>query len=275
MQNMDRLSQVVAICERAGDAILAIYHSGADIGVRIKSDSSPVTRADLASNAILQPALEALMPGVPVLSEEFDFPDFDVRRHWPRYWLIDPLDGTKEFIAKNGEFTVNVALIEGQRPVMGVVYAPVQQRVYCGLSGYGAWKIEGGIRSSIHCRSLTKRLSEGLSIDIVASRHHDSALSKNLLSRVSDTLTTHIKPMGSSLKFCLVAEGLADLYPRLSPTNEWDTAAAQAVVEAAGGAVLDTCLQVLRYNTKPELCNPHFVVVGEPHYDWQTLLERR
>lgn len=273
MTNLDTLSQVVALCERAGDAILAIYHSGEDIGVQIKTDASPLTRADLASNTILQTALALLTPNVPVLSEESNFPDFDVRKHWFRYWLVDPLDGTKEFIARNGEFTVNVALIEAHRPVMGVVYAPVQRRFYCGLAGHGAWKIDGGIRSAIHCRSLTERLHKNLSIDIVASRRHNSGPAKKILSRVSDKLPTQIKTIGSSLKFCLVAEGLADLYPRLSPTCEWDTAAGQAVVEAAGGAVLDTCLQAVRYNTKAELLNPHFIVVGEPHYAWQPLLK--
>lgn len=268
------LKQVIELCRQAGDAILEVYQHSGDVEIDTKSDDSPVTAADLAAHAILEPGLNPLLEGVPVLSEEGKIPDFATRSGWHRYWIIDPLDGTKEFIKRNGEFTVNVALVENGRPVLGVVYVPVLDITYAGIAGEGAFKIEHGETKKISTRSVRERQNSGQPIEVVASRSHGADAVVNLLDRISGALgDLDTKSMGSSLKLCLVAEGAADLYPRLALTSEWDTAAAQAVVEAAGGEVIDDKLQLLRYNQKDSLLNPFFYVIGDKSYDWRALLE--
>lgn len=267
------LAQVVEISRMAGEAILAVYNRDSGFDVDAKADDSPVTEADLAAHKILHPALEALLPGVPVLSEESTLPPFAERGAWQKYWIIDPLDGTKEFIKRNGEFTVNVALIENGVPVLGVVYVPVLDITYTGIKGEGAWKIVEGQESAIQVRSLESLKASGGPVEVVASRSHGAEAVEKMLQKVTDALgPVETKNMGSSLKLCLVAEGQADLYPRLALTSEWDTAAAQAVVEAAGGKVMDIDFNVLRYNTKDDILNPFFYVIGDTSYDWQGLL---
>ncbi len=263
------LEQVIALAQRAGRAILDVY-DGDQFNVQTKSDESPVTAADLAAHALLVPGLRGLLPDVPVLSEEGAIPAFRERARWQRYWIVDPLDGTKEFIQRNGEFTVNIALIENHIPVLGVVYVPVTGVVYAGSAGAGAFKEVDGIRASIQVRPLPPAGE----VTVVASRRHGADTVEALLTRLSAQLgPVHAVSMGSSLKLCLVAEGKADFYPRLALTSEWDTAAAQAVVEAAGGAVLDIDLAPMRYNTKEELLNPFFYVVGDQTFAWSTLLK--
>lgn len=267
------LDKVIAISVEAGEAILEVYNASGDIEVDTKSDDSPVTAADLAAHKILAPALASLLEGVPVLSEEGQMPGYDVRGQWDRYWIIDPLDGTKEFIRRNGEFTVNVALIENGEPVMGVVHVPVLDITYAGAKSQGAFKRDAQGEKEIKVRAMQPRLDSREPIEIVASRSHGAGAVDALLERIEGSLgTTGLKNMGSSLKLCLVAEGAADLYPRLAPTCEWDTAAAQAVVEAAGGIVVDEQFNLLRYNQKEELLNPFFYVVGDQSFDWKTLL---
>ncbi len=271
---MDRqlLNTVLDLAESAGKAILDVYDS--PFKVDRKADESPVTEADLAAHAILQAGLEDLLEGVPVLSEESRVPDFAQRSTWRRYWIIDPLDGTKEFIKRNGEFTVNVALIEDHAPVLGVVHVPVSGVSYAGIARQGAIRKEADGRTSpIGVRSMTGRGQPGVPVAVVASRSHGSEAVEHLLKRLAFKLgLVDTCNMGSSLKLCLVAEGKADIYPRLAPTMEWDTAAAQAVVEAAGGVVLGADLRVLRYNTKEDLLNPHFYVLGDSDFPWQELL---
>lgn len=265
--------QVVSLCHLAGTAILKVYHAQKGFDVTLKSDDSPVTEADLAAHEILARGLLELLPGVPVLSEESAIPDFAERQSWSRYWLIDPLDGTKEFISRNGEFTVNVALIEGGVPTLGVVHVPVLETTYVGASGLGAEKQYNGGSQAIQVRSIASRQASRLPVELVASRRHGAEAVDRLLGKVSAALgPVETKNMGSSLKLCLVAEGEADLYPRLAPTSEWDTAAAQAVVEAAGGLVVDSNFRLLRYNTKDDILNPFFYVIGDPGYDWRPLL---
>ncbi|BFM05924.1 3'(2'),5'-bisphosphate nucleotidase CysQ [Halioxenophilus aromaticivorans] len=267
------LSQVVSISRDAGEAILEVYNRAAGYEIDAKADDSPVTEADLAAHAILNPALAKLLPGVPVLSEESTLPPFSERGQWNKYWIIDPLDGTKEFIKRNGEFTVNVALIENGEPVLGVVYVPVLDITYSGIKGQGAWKIADGAESEIKVRTLAEQQASGNPIEVVASRSHGAEAVEAMLNKLTDALgPVETKNMGSSLKLCLVAEGQADLYPRLALTSEWDTAAAQAVVEAAGGKVMDIDFNVLRYNTKEDILNPFFYVVGDTEYDWKALL---
>ncbi len=266
------LEGVMALAQQAGRAILQVYQ-GADFDVATKGDESPVTAADLAAHAVIAPGLKTLLADTPVLSEESVFPDYSVRSGWRRYWLVDPLDGTKEFIQRNGEFTVNIALIEDHVPVLGVVHVPVTGVTYAGRRGLGAFKVDGGVRTAIQPRTMAARAAAGQGVVVVASRSHGGAAVTALIDRLSATLgAVETCSMGSSLKLCLVAEGKADLYPRLGPTSEWDTAAAQAVVEAAGGIVVDSSLEPLRYNTKAELLNPHFYVIGDGQYPWRELL---
>ncbi|WP_444923942.1 3'(2'),5'-bisphosphate nucleotidase CysQ [Microbulbifer sp. DLAB2-AF] len=271
--NKALLEQVIAICKNAGEAILEVYHSSAELEVDTKADDSPVTAADLAAHKILAPALAQLIDGVPVLSEEQEMPSFAERSQWQRYWIVDPLDGTKEFIRRTGEFTVNVALIENGEPVLGVVHVPVLDITYAGGKGDGAFKRTVSGDTEIHVRPLKPRLEAGDAVELVASRSHGAGAVDQLVERIESKLGAVVcKNMGSSLKLCLVAEGAADLYPRLAPTCEWDTAAAQAVVEAAGGTVVDDSFKLLRYNGKDSLLNPFFYVIGDASYDWQDLL---
>lgn len=267
------LDQVIAVSVKAGEAILEVYNASGDIEVDTKSDDSPVTAADLAAHNILAPALETLLDGVPVLSEEGELPSFEQRSQWERYWIIDPLDGTKEFIRRNGEFTVNVALIENGEPVLGVVHVPVLDITYAGAKLLGALKQDASGEKAIAVRAMQPRIDNKQPIEIVASRSHGAGAVDTLLARIESNLgETGLKNMGSSLKLCLVAEGAADLYPRLALTCEWDTAAAQAVVEAAGGTVVDDQFNLLRYNQKEALLNPFFYVIGDSSFDWKSLL---
>ncbi len=260
---VDLLEPVAQIAARAGEAILEIYAS--DFDVEAKDDASPLTQADLAAHRCIVRALRELTPDVPVLSEEAGLPAFDERARWERYWLVDPLDGTREFVKRNGEFTVNVALIENHRPLLGVVHVPVTGKTYIGCAGYGAEsRTKDGTPTAI-----TVAVESASPVRVVGSRSHRGASLDAFLEKLADF---EMVAMGSSLKFCLVAEGAADVYPRLGPTSEWDTAAAQAVVEQAGGAVLKLDGSPLRYNEKADILNPHFVVVGPQDHDWLGIL---
>lgn len=254
---------VIATAIRAGAAIMEIYATNFD--VEAKDDDSPLTLADMAAHRCIMEGLRALTPDIPVISEESGLPDFEVRSAWRRYWLVDPLDGTREFVKKNGEFTVNIALIDDHRPVLGVVHVPVLEKTYVGCEGRGAvLRIANGdshpIRIAVESASPVR---------VVGSRSHRGSSLDGFLEKLGNF---EMVPMGSSLKFCLVAEGAADIYPRLGPTSEWDTAAAQAVVEQAGGTVLQLDGKPLIYNAKPDILNPHFMVVGPQDHDWLGIL---
>lgn len=270
MINQILVDSVIDITRQAGDAINEIYMQIDTVEVNYKEDDSPLTQADLAAHQILVKGLSALLPNIPILSEEGELPPFETRRAWRQYWLIDPLDGTKEFINRNGEFTVNVALIENGRPQLGVVFVPVTNTTYWGAAGLGAGKKTPQGENAIASRSLDAQAA----IVVVASRRHGAeavqAVLKKLSGAFADVKTTN---MGSSLKLCLIAEGQADIYPRLAPTSEWDTAAAQAVVEAAGGEVVDANFQTLQYNQKDSVLNPHFYVWGDKKTNWQDILK--
>ena len=269
------VDQVVASCRQAGEAILTVYRSIDGIAVDYKADDSPLTQADLAAHRLLVKALPTIIPNLPLLSEEGQLPSFAERQQWRRYWLIDPLDGTKEFISRNGEFTVNVALIEAGEPVLGVVHVPVQDVTYTGARELGATKRQADSIQAIRTRSLNELSHHNPSlVKVVASRRHGGEQQQDLLQRLEERFgQIETVSMGSSLKFCLVAEGLADFYPRLAPTSEWDTAAAQAVVEAAGGAVVDAAFNPLRYNHKDDIINPHFYVWGDRQFNWSDFLQ--
>ncbi len=247
----NQLHQIVAIAIKAGHAIMEIY-ADPEFSVTAKADASPLTAADLASEKVIQAGLAALGLGWPVLSEESAHADYSVRKHWQRFWLVDPLDGTKEFVKRNGEFTVNIALVENGKPVLGVVYAPVLDVCYYAALGIGAFVQRGKTITPI---SVTTH-EPGRPIKVVASRSHSDERTTALLAQLGDYQCVS---MGSSLKLCLVAEGAAHFYPRLGPTMEWDTAAAHAVVSVAGGVVQDHEGNELIYN-KADLHNPEFFV---------------
>jgi len=251
--NEELIQKIVEIARHAGTAILEVYNYG-NAGETKKEDDSPLTLADLASHQIIVKELAEISPVLPILSEEAANIPFADRKLWKQYWLIDPLDGTKEFIKRNGEFTVNIALIEDGVPVMGVVYAPVLDVCYYGSRNNGAFVMRG---NNAVQPLAAKPYVEGEPIKVVASRSHSDARTDALLKQLG---VCQCISMGSSLKLCLVADGTANLYPRLGPTMEWDTAAAHAVVNAAGGRVCDMKGVDLIYN-KPDLHNPEFLVL--------------
>jgi 3'(2'), 5'-bisphosphate nucleotidase len=259
------LPKIVNLTHQAGLAVMKFY-AQEELGTIYKDGDSPLTLADVASHQYILEHLGALTPQVPVLSEESQAAPHDVRRTWRTFWLVDPLDGTKEFIQRNGEFTVNIALVEAGRPVLGVVHAPAMDLTYFAAAGVGAFKqnAQNGI-SPISAAEYDPSL-----LKIVVSRSHPSHELNAFLERIGCGF--ECVPMGSSLKICLVADGAAHLYPRLGPTMEWDTAAAQCVVEMAGGAMTDLDGHPLTYN-KPNLHNPPFMVCGRPGFEWKTYLE--
>jgi 3'(2'), 5'-bisphosphate nucleotidase len=257
--------RVATIARAAGREILEVYGQGRS-HAEPKADDSPLTEADLRSHRLIADALGALTPDIPLLSEEAARASYAERARWRRYWLVDPLDGTREFLSRNGEFTVNIALIEAHAPVLGVVHVPVTDRTYGGIPGAGAWRHTGAGegRQLLH---VAARAAEP--VRVVGSRSHRGDSLERFLARLGPH---EMKPVGSALKFCLVAEGAADVYPRLGPTSEWDTAAAHAVVRAAGGAVVQLDGRPLEYNTRDELLNPFFVAYGDTRRDWLALL---
>jgi 3'(2'), 5'-bisphosphate nucleotidase len=257
------IEPIVELATKAGDAILEVYAT--DFDVQAKDDESPLTQADMASHRLIAAGLEALTPDLPVISEESGLPDFAERSQWESYWLIDPLDGTKEFVNRNGEFTVNIAFIHQTRPIFGVVYVPVAGVTYMGCEGVGAERRDAVGTTKIHVSTESES-----PVRVVGSRSHRGASLDAFLENLGEF---EMHPMGSSLKFCRVAEGAADIYPRLGPTSEWDTAAAQAVVEQAGGSVVMTDGKPLSYNEKSDILNPHFLVLGPQDHDWLGLVE--
>jgi 3'(2'), 5'-bisphosphate nucleotidase len=255
------LEPVRALAAEASNRILEIYSTA--FNVTAKDDNSPLTAADLASHRTIVAGLRALTPDIPVLSEESATIPFTKRTQWRRYWLVDPLDGTKEFVKRNGEFTVNIALIENHEPVLGVVRVPVTGLCYFAARHYGAFREEPGRPPQ---PIKVKLLEPNQPVRVVGSKSHGGAgLQKFVTALGPHQLVT----IGSSLKLCQVAEGAADVYPRMGPTSEWDTAAAQAIVEVAGGHVVSAETgRPLHYNTRDSLLNPYFIVYGDASRDW-------
>lgn len=256
------LLDTVALAREAGRAVLSVYASA--FTVQTKGDASPLTEADLRSQEILLRGLKKLAPEVPILSEEADSAPRATRAGWDWLWVVDPLDGTREFVQRNGEFTVNVALVHGHRPVLGVVHAPVLERDYYACEGYGAFCSTADSAG----RPLSVTIPAARPVRVLGSRSHRGAS----LDRFLERLGPHdMVAVGSSLKFCLLAEGRADVYPRLGPTSEWDTAAGQCVLEQAGGEVVDLAGRPLEYNARSGLTNPHFIAFADPQVDWRAL----
>ena len=257
------IGPVTEIAISAGNRILEIYET--DFEIETKADESPLTAADKAAHNEIVAALAELTPDIPVLSEESDEITWEERSQWKEYWLIDPLDGTKEFIKKNGEFTVNIALIQGHQAVLGVVHVPVKNRSFFGCKDGGAFECTpDGATKAI---SVTTPVQKP--VRVVGSRSHRGELVDAYLAKLGEHVMVS---MGSSLKLCLIATGEADVYPRLGLTSEWDTAAAQAVVESAGGKVIQTNGEPLMYNAKEDILNPFFLVYGDAAVDWTSYL---
>ena len=244
---------------QAGQKILQIYERS--FNVSSKADGTPLTAADMSSHELIISKLTELTPDIPTLSEESEPLPFETRSRWRRHWLIDPLDGTREFIKRNDEFSVNIALVEDHEPVLGVVHSPVRKISYYACRGYGAYKKETGCDEI----QITTRNTSVDNVIVVGSRSHASQSLKAFLTRLGRHELIHL---GSALKTCLVAEGAADIYPRFGSTYEWDTAAAQCILEEAGGAICDLNMERLGYNTEPSLENPWFIAFGDPNFDW-------
>ncbi|SES76592.1 3'(2'), 5'-bisphosphate nucleotidase [Salinibacillus kushneri] len=263
---MADLSKLMDIALKAGQEILKVYKE--DFDVEVKEDNSPLTIADKRSHETIMDGLQSTYPEIPVLSEEGAEIPYDERAHWGHFWLVDPLDGTKEFIKKNGEFTVNIALIEVKYPVMGIIYAPALDTLYFGKEGHGAFKLENVSEGTVEDEADLIRKSEKLPnaketdvINVVASRSHMSDDTQAFIDDLKkDGQEVDVVSAGSSLKFCLLAEGKADYYPRYAPTMEWDTGAGQAIVEASGGKVLRHEDQERFYYNRENLKNGWFLV---------------
>lgn len=273
------LEVMIAAARVAGDAIMAVYRRG-EVEVSLKDDRSPVTEADLAAHRAITQALDGVLPGVPVLSEEGRIPALARRRDWSRFWLVDPLDGTREFIHRTGEFAVSIALIEDNYPLLGVLANPVSGRLYAGArlggdpaQGLAFCREPGGEQRSL----CTRKLPQGAGLDypfqVVMSKRFSEPGASGPLALLRKALPrAQASHAGSALKFCRVAEGVADIYPALLPTSEWDSAAGQALVEAAGGLVVDLDGNRLSCNRNEDLLNPPFLVVGDRAFDWQRCL---
>jgi 3'(2'), 5'-bisphosphate nucleotidase len=261
------LPAVLDLAHAAGREIMEVY--ARDFRVDEKADSSPLTDADLRSQKLILAGLARLTPGMPIIAEEAEAASvaFEERANWTEHWLVDPLDGTREFVSRNPEFTVNIALVRAHRPVLGVVHVPAQSLDYYASEGSGAFRQAAG-KAAQQIRATDKAASP---VRVVGSKSHRGDSLDGLLARLGPHL---LKPVGSSLKLCLVAEGSADFYPRLGPTMEWDIAAAQAVLECAAGYVTDLAGQPLRYNTRASLVNPHFIAYGDPSRDWLRYVPR-
>jgi 3'(2'), 5'-bisphosphate nucleotidase len=256
------VSHVCDLASRAGQEVMRFYHN--DTNVTFKADTSPLTAADTASHEFLVKSLQSLLPDVAVISEESDGLMNCSTQLATSFWLVDPLDGTKEFVKRTNEFTVNVALVNNGSPILGVVHAPVLSLTYYGGREFGAWRQAGDEAP----KRISTRVASSPQLGVVASKDHAGSLVNAMLTRLTNP---QLRSMGSALKFCLVAEGKADIYLRDLPTMEWDTAAAQCIVEAAGGGVYSLNGQPLRYG-KPGLKNPAIMTVGDTQFDWQALI---
>lgn len=246
-------SDIIDICLQAGKAIMKVYQCEDFSKITdYKADNSPLTLADREAHNIITPALRAITPHIPIISEEGEQVAFEERKDWPLFWLVDPLDGTKEFIKRNGEFTVNIALIQNGKPVLGCIFQPINERLYFGSQTGGAFKMQDGVSSEIKASGRKERLIA------TGSKSHASEKEKEVLKKFD---IKEVISVGSSLKFCMVAEGTADVYYREGPTMEWDTAAGQAILEAAGGRVLDVDGKQFLYN-KSSLLNGSFICLG-------------
>ncbi len=265
------LPEVYRIAIEAGEKIMEVYASGFDI--ETKADNSPVTTADLAANAHIEKELNKLIPHFPILSEESADASFSERSARETYWLVDPLDGTKEFIKRRDSFTVNIALIHQHKSILGVVYAPALGVSYFASEGHGSYKLEADQTYNDAQQINSRQLPKDEAIFVGSRSHTGEALANFLENFKAEKGEYDLLSLGSSLKMCMVAEGAADLYPRLWLTSEWDTAAAHCIVDEAGGKIVQTDMSPLLYNTKDSLLNPFFFAIGNNSVEWDSYLE--
>ena len=268
LNNQD-LAELNKIILDACRAIMEIYET--EFSVEFKEDESPLTKADLASHEIIVEGLKRLFPDIPVLSEESTVPEYDERRAWSEYWLVDPLDGTKEFVNRNGEFTVNIALIRQNEAVFGIVGVPVADEIYIGDLDEGLAILQVGDSTE---ELLGRTMAGRPELTVVASRNHGGQKLEDFLDKLKHHFQrVEKKSVGSSLKLCILASGRADFYPRIGPTNEWDIAAAHAILRAAGGEVFEMSGLPKKYNTKESLLNDDFFAVADRSYQWRVLVK--
>lgn len=254
------------IARQAGEAILEVYEQG-DLGIETKSDETPVTTADMRANTVIEAGLKSLPVQYPILSEESAHTPYNERQHWRRYWLVDPLDGTQEFINRNGQFTVNIALIEDGYPLFGMVHIPATNTSYWGGKELGAFRQRDDQPPVI----IRPRTFNSDKVVVLGSRSYSTHRARNYLKQLESFFPNlESRSVGSALKSCFIADGQADIYPRVGPTSEWDTAAVQAVVEGAGGLFLDPEGDRFAYNFKESLKNSDFLVVGDSSIDWRS-----
>ena len=264
---LSKLLEPVKIAAREAGALLwQLYQSG-DFQQQQKADQSPVTSADLAANRIILNYLSELTPDIPIISEESFLLPLAQRQHWPRYWLIDPMDGTQEFVARSGDFAVSIALVEHGWPALGVIYWPKEDVLYYATRGHGAFKQQRHLINRIQ----VNQHQAGSRLKIAISRRQPLQPIADLLQ--ADEAVDYIALGSCSLKSCLVAEGKADCYLRLGPTGEWDTGAVHIIVEEAGGKILDSQFSPLSYNRRESLANPDFMVMGQSNVGWQSLIQ--
>ena len=252
----------------AGKVVLEIYNSG-DFTSFQKEDNSPVTSADFKANEIIMLMLQKATPDIPIMSEETEIGSLEMRQTWTRYWLIDPIDGTQEFIARSGDFAINIALIENNQPILGVIYWPTGETLYSALKGHGAFKECPVENKQIYVRSLKAPNEDPLIIAISRRQPREKVISSLSGERVYQTL-----PAGScSLKACFIAEGRADIFLRFGITGEWDTGASQCIVVEAGGKILAHDFSPLSYNMRTSVINPDFFIMGDQNVDWQNIVK--
>ena len=251
----EELLKISNISVEAGRIILDFYNK--NLNITFKADESPLTQADLASHKLITDSIKKITPNTPILSEE-EFIEWDLRKKWKKYWLIDPLDGTKEFIKKNGEFTVNIALIENNRPTLGVIYAPVSNELYFAKKNFGSFKIltSKQLNTLDNAKKISIKINKTNKVKIIGSRSHSNPILQKWVSKNFNDF--QILQKGSSLKFCLIAEGFADIYPRFGPTSEWDIAAGHIILEEAGGKLKSIDNKEILYNEKEDILNPNF-----------------
>lgn len=267
-QELLELAKDVAL--QAGKVIMDVYDSG-EFTEYSKDDESPVTSADYQANDVIVSRLQAATPDIPILSEESAQPPLAERQQWARYWLIDPIDGTQEFIARSGDFAVNIALIENQQPKIGVIYWPAGDSLYFAMTGYGAFKLTQAGQQAIAVRKFNQPACDVVTLAISRRQNREGVMSRLDADRQYQTL-----PTGScSLKACFIAEGKADFFMRLGVTGEWDAGASECIINEAGGKLWDVYFNPLTYNQRETLINPNFIITGDQHVDWQQLVRYR
>ncbi|WP_275069082.1 3'(2'),5'-bisphosphate nucleotidase CysQ [Pseudidiomarina sediminum] len=265
-QRRQWLEGATAIARRAGQLVMELYEEQAYQTFQ-KSDASPVTSADLAAHKLIVEALQELTPEIPILSEEGKHLSLATRQSWPRYWLIDPIDGTQEFIARSGDFTVVIALVEQHQPTLGVIYWPAGEKLYYAQRDVGAFRLDHQGEQRLQVRKLANPASDPVILAISRRQPRERVFQRMTSDRELTTL-----PAGScSLKACMIAEGQADCFLRVGPTGEWDTAAAEVIVGEAGGSIVSEHFEALTYNVEEQLGNPNFIIVGDPAVAWREI----